>query len=68
MINQNSLINELTLRAKKLAKDKKIEMEKSVWIIVHEHINGFKPVEYDIREIDEGLYLSVLNSAKSNLE
>tara|TARA_Y100001968_G_C19231526_1_gene654716 strand:+ start:433 stop:639 length:207 start_codon:yes stop_codon:yes gene_type:complete len=66
MINQNSLINELSHKARKLAKNKNIDMQKAVWLIVHEHINGFRPVEYDIREIDEALYLSVLNSAKSS--
>ena len=33
--------------------------------VVHEHHHGMKPSEYDIREIDEELYLEVLNAARS---
>ena len=40
------------------------ELERSCWMVVHEHHHGVKPTEYDIREIDEDLYLGVLNAAK----
>ena len=33
-------------------------------MVVHEHHHGVKPTEYDIREIDEDLYLAVLQAAK----
>ena len=65
MNKQISLVKELTKQSNVLSKEKGIEIEKAVWIIVHEHINGFRPVEYDIREIDEDLYLSVLKNAKT---
>ena len=41
------------------------ELERSCWMVVHEHHHGMKPSEYDIREIDEDLYLAVLNAARS---
>ena len=40
------------------------ELERSCWMVVHEHHHGVKPTEYDIREIDEDLYLVVLQAAK----
>ena len=40
------------------------ELERSCWMVVHEHHHGVKPTEYDIREIDEDLYLAVLQAAK----
>jgi hypothetical protein len=33
-------------------------------MVVHEHHHGVKPTEYDIREIDEQLYLEVLKGAR----
>lgn len=41
------------------------ELERCCWMVVHEHHHGMKPSEYDIREIDEELYLAVLNAARS---
>ena len=41
------------------------ELERSCWMVVHEHLHGVKPSEYDIREIDEELFLAVLNAARS---
>ena len=39
-------------------------LERSCWMVVHEHHHGVKPTEYDIRDIDEDLYLAVLQVAK----
>jgi len=36
------------------------EIEKFCWMAVHEHKHGVLPSEYDIREIDENLYLLLL--------
>ena len=38
--------------------------ERNCWLVVHRHIHGVLPSEYDIREIDEALYLEVLNERK----
>ena len=40
------------------------ELGRSCWMVVHEHHHGVKPTEYDIREIDEDLYIAVLTAAK----
>ena len=42
------------------------ELERSCWMVVHEHHHGVKPTEYDIREIDEDLYMAVLTAAKQS--
>ncbi|MEB3172655.1 MAG: hypothetical protein VKL97_02195 [Cyanobacteriota bacterium] len=34
--------------------------ERNCWMAVHRHIHGVLPSEYDIREVDEELYLAVL--------
>ena len=34
--------------------------ERNCWMVVHRHVHGFLPVEYDIREIPEHLFLAVL--------
>jgi hypothetical protein len=36
------------------------DAERNCWMAVHQHIHGVPPSEYDIREIDEDLYLAVL--------
>jgi hypothetical protein len=36
-------------------------------MIVHEYKHGVMPTEYDIREIDEELYLEVLRIAKEGI-
>jgi hypothetical protein len=34
--------------------------ERNCWMACHQHQHGVPPSEYDIREIDEDLYLAVL--------
>ena len=34
--------------------------ERNCWMALHQHTHGVLPSEYDIREIDEELYLKVL--------
>lgn len=38
--------------------------ERNCWMAVHRHIHGVLPSEYDIREVDEELYLAVLAARK----
>tara|TARA_Y100001968_G_scaffold288434_1_gene290691 strand:+ start:4026 stop:4232 length:207 start_codon:yes stop_codon:yes gene_type:complete len=40
------------------------EIERSCWFVVHEHLHGVMPSEYDIREVDEELYLAVLKRVR----
>ena len=39
--------------------------ERNCWLVVHRHIHGVLPSEYDNREIDEELYLEVLNERRA---
>lgn len=34
--------------------------QRNCWLVVHRHIHGALPSEYDIRDIPEDLYLAVL--------
>jgi hypothetical protein len=36
------------------------DAERNCWMACHQHQHGVLPSEYDIREIDEALYLAVL--------
>ena len=58
------LIERLSKKAVALSGQSKKELERICWMIVHEHKHGVMPTEYDIREIDEELYLEVLNTAR----
>ncbi len=61
----SNLIDQLVQKANKLIKESEnCDIEKACWMIVHEHHHGIMPFEYDIREIDEKIYLSVLRKIK----
>ena len=62
-----SLIKTLYLKVKEYPRFSKEELEKYCWMAVHEHKHGVLPSEYDIREIDEELYLELLKESKSNI-
>ena len=59
-----SLIKSLLLKVKKYPSFSKEEIEKFCWMAAHEHKHGVLPSEYDIREIDEDLYLELLQEFK----
>ena len=61
-----SLINSLIKNVKEYPRFSKEQIEKFCWMAVHEHKHGVLPTEYDIREIDEDLYLELLQEFKSN--
>ena len=58
------LIQQLSKKAIDLSGQSKKELERTCWMIVHQHKHGAMPTEYDIREIDEELYLEVLRNAR----
>ena len=60
----DELIKELSRKAINLSGKSKKELERTCWMIVHQYKHGAMPTEYDIREIDEQLYLEVLRTAK----
>ena len=63
-----SLIKELVIKVKEYPRFSNGEIEKFCWMAVHEYKHGVLPSEYDIREIDEDLYLKLLQEFKSNIE
>ena len=56
----DTLIKLLISKVKNYPNFSEKEVEKFCWMVVHEHKHGMLPSEYDIREIDESLYLRVL--------
>ena len=60
-----SLIKSLIKIVQEYPRFSKEEIEKFCWMAVHEYKHGVLPSEYDIREIDEGLYLQILREFKS---
>ena len=40
------------------------DIDRLCWQVVHEYHHGVMPSEYDIREIDEELYLTLLERVK----
>ena len=62
-----SLIKSLSKKVEEYPRFSKEEIEKFCWMAVHEHKHGVLPSEYDIREIDEDLYLELLEECKSNI-
>ncbi len=68
MSPQSELIEKLGKKSIALSGSSSNELERSCWMVVHEYKHGVMPVEYDIREIDEDLYMDVLKYAKSNFQ
>ena len=62
-----SLIKELFVKVKRYPRFSLKEIEKFCWMAVHEHKHGVLPSEYDIREIDENLFLRLLQEFKPNI-
>ena len=55
-----SLVKLLIKKVKEYPRFSKEEKEKFCWMAAHEYKHGVLPSEYDIREIDEDLYLKWL--------
>ena len=62
-----SLIKSLIKKVKEYPRFSNKEIEKFCWMAAHEYKHGVLPSEYDIREIDEDLYLELLQKSKSNI-
>ena len=63
----DSLIKSLLTKVKEYPRFSSGEIEKFCWMAVHEHKHGVLPSEYDIREIDEDLYLQLLQEFKYDI-
>jgi len=61
-----SLIDTLCIKVKNYPRFSESEIEKFCWMAAHEYKHGVLPSEYDIREIDENLYLKLLSEFKKN--
>ena len=61
------LMQSLIRKVKEYPRFSNGEIEKFCWMAVHEHRHGVLPSEYDIRDIDEELYLQLLQEFKSNI-
>ena len=61
-----SLIKSLSIKVREYPRFSEGEIEKFCWMAVHEYKHGVLPSEYDIREIDEDLYLQLLHVFKSS--
>ena len=59
------LINILCKKVKEYPAFSMSQIDKFCWMAAHEHKHGVLPSEYDIREIDEDLFLKLLNEFKS---
>ena len=62
-----STIKSLIRKVKEYPRFSIKEVEKFCWMAVHQHKHGVLPSEYDIRDIDEDLYLRLLQEFKSNI-
>ena len=61
----DSLIKLLCTKVKNYPRFSENEIEKFCWMAAHEHKHGILPSEYDIREIDENLYLLLIKELNS---
>ena len=64
MATDSALVTALVERVHAVYGDQLSDVERQCWTVVHEHHHGAMPTEYDIREIDEDLYLAVLDAVR----
>lgn len=61
-----TLVQALVERVHRLYGPNPSDLERMCWTVVHDHHHGAMPTEYDIREVDEDLYLAVLNACRQS--
>ena len=59
-----ALVQSLVDRVAELYGSSPSDLERMCWTVVHEHHHKAMPTEYDIREVDENLYLAVLEACR----
>jgi hypothetical protein len=62
----SGLVDRLVARVRELYGATPNDLERMCWTVVHEHHHGAMPTEYDIREVDEDLYLAVLKASRDS--
>ena len=55
MATDPALLTALVERVHALYGAQLSDVERKCWTVVHEHLHGAMPTEYDVREIDEHL-------------
>jgi len=60
-----ALVAALVVRVRDLYGPTPTDLERMCWTVVHEHHHGAMPTEYDIREVDEALYLELLAACRA---
>mgnify|MGYP001167719506 CR=1 FL=1 len=63
-LEENNLIQVLAEKVINNFEESKCEIDRNCWFVVHEYIHGMRPSEYDIRQVDEKLYLAVLKRVR----
>jgi len=63
-LSESEIIDNLLKRVIEISGKSKKEIDRVCWMVVHEYHHGVMPSEYDIREIDEDLYLVLLKRVK----
>ena len=63
----NSLIKQLCSKVRNYPRFSTKEIDKFCWMAAHEYKHGMLPSEYDIREIDEDLYLLLVREFNSKI-
>ncbi len=66
--DQQLIVKELALKACEMFHTRPDDIERYCWMVVHEYLHGAMPVEYDVRDIDEALFLNVLNCVNQLLQ
>ena len=61
-----TLVTTLVARVRELYGPSPSDLERMCWTVVHEHHHGAMPSEYDIRSVDEDLYLAVLAGCRES--
>tara|TARA_Y100001978_G_scaffold49636_1_gene44532 strand:+ start:475 stop:687 length:213 start_codon:yes stop_codon:yes gene_type:complete len=59
------LIKQLCSKVRNYPRFSTNEIDKFCWMAAHEHKHGILPSEYDIRDIDEDLYLLLVKEFNS---
>ena len=63
-LNDDAILIERLASESKLFDPPGRDMERSCWMVLHRHVHGMLPSEYDIRDVPEELYLAVLASRR----
>ena len=63
----DALIKQLCEKVRNYPRFSYNEKDKFCWMAAHEHKHGMLPSEYDIREIDEDLYLLLIAEFNSKI-